>query len=90
MQSYYPERFERDMGTSETEWLTALPRALGDDVWEQLPNVKRLVDSIDTRPAAQRALALKDRYTFKTELDDVARRAMFPQNEKFKGTRGSV
>ena len=29
MQSYYPERFERDMGTSETEWLTALPRALG-------------------------------------------------------------
>jgi hypothetical protein len=30
MQSYYPERFERDMGTTETEWLTALPRALGD------------------------------------------------------------
>ena len=29
MHSYYPERFERDMGTSETEWLTALPRALG-------------------------------------------------------------
>ena len=29
MQSFYPERFERDMGTSETEWLTALPRALG-------------------------------------------------------------
>lgn len=30
MQSYYPERFERDMGTSETEWLAALPRALGE------------------------------------------------------------
>ena len=30
MQSYYPERFERDMGTTETEWLTALPRALGE------------------------------------------------------------
>ena len=29
MQSFYPERFERDMGTSETEWLTVLPRALG-------------------------------------------------------------
>jgi hypothetical protein len=29
LQSYYPERFERDMGTSETEWLTALPRAPG-------------------------------------------------------------
>ena len=30
VQSYYPERFERDMGTTETEWLTALPRALGE------------------------------------------------------------
>lgn len=30
MQSHYPERFERDMGTTETEWLTALPRAMGD------------------------------------------------------------
>lgn len=30
MQSHYPERFERDMGTTEAEWLTALPRALGD------------------------------------------------------------
>ncbi len=30
MQSYYPERFERDMGTTETEWLNALPRALGE------------------------------------------------------------
>jgi hypothetical protein len=29
VQFFYPERFERDMGTSETEWLTALPRALG-------------------------------------------------------------
>ena len=30
MQSYYPERFERDMGTTETEWLAALPRAVGE------------------------------------------------------------
>ena len=34
MQSYYSERFERDMGTSETEWLTALPRALGEHAFE--------------------------------------------------------
>jgi hypothetical protein len=34
MQSYYPERFERDMGTSEGEWLTALPRALGEHAYE--------------------------------------------------------
>ena len=29
MQSYYPERFERDMATTEAEWLVALPRAVG-------------------------------------------------------------
>ncbi len=34
MQSFYPERFERDMGTTETEWLSALPRALGDHAFE--------------------------------------------------------
>ena len=34
MQSYYPERFERDMGTTEGEWLTALPRALGEHAFE--------------------------------------------------------
>ena len=34
--------------------------------------------------AEQRASALKDRYAFKTEMDDEARRAMFPQNERLK------
>ena len=34
MQSHYPERFERDMGSSETDWLTALPRALGERAFE--------------------------------------------------------
>lgn len=29
MQSSYPERFERDMGTTEAEWVQALPRAIG-------------------------------------------------------------
>ncbi|MEY4140188.1 MAG: hypothetical protein RLZZ371_2370 [Pseudomonadota bacterium] len=70
-------------------WARSLPYALGDDVWDQLPNLKRLVDTIDARPAAQRALALKDRYSFKTEMDDEARRAMFPQNERLKATHGS-
>ena len=31
-------------------------------------------------PAAQRAIKLKDRFTFKTEMDDEARRYLFPQN----------
>lgn len=31
MQSHYPERFERDMGTTEAEWLAALPRACAEN-----------------------------------------------------------
>jgi GST-like protein len=59
-------------------WARVVPFALGDEAWAQLPNLKRFVDAIDARPAAQRALALSSRHTFKTEMDDVARRAMFP------------
>ena len=65
-------------------WARAVPFALGAEAWEQLPHVKRLFDAINARPAAQRAAALKDRYVFKTEMDDDARRAMFPQNERLK------
>ncbi|HLL20000.1 MAG TPA: glutathione S-transferase N-terminal domain-containing protein [Rubrivivax sp.] len=65
-------------------WARAVPFALGADAWEQLPHVKRLLDTVSERPAAQRAAALKDRHAFKTELDDEARRAMFPQNERLK------
>jgi GSH-dependent disulfide-bond oxidoreductase len=63
-------------------WARAAPFALGETAWEKLPHVKRVFDAINARPAAQRAGALKDRYTFKTEMDDEARRAMFPQNER--------
>ena len=65
-------------------WARIVPFVLGADVYDKLPHVKRLVDEINARPAAQRAEALKTRYTFKTEMDEEARRAMFPQNERLK------
>jgi len=65
-------------------WARALPFALGAQVWDELPHLKRLFDAINARPAAQRAAALKDRYAFKAEMDDAARRAMFPQNERLQ------
>jgi GSH-dependent disulfide-bond oxidoreductase len=40
------------------------------------------LDEINARPAAQRAEALKARFTFKTEMDAQAQKAMFPQNER--------
>jgi hypothetical protein len=35
MQSDYPERFERDVGCSETEWLGWMPRAIGAHPWQR-------------------------------------------------------
>jgi GST-like protein len=63
-------------------WARAVPFILGADAWDKLPNVKRLVDEINSRPAAQRTEALKARHAFKTEMDAEARKAMFPQNER--------
>lgn len=34
MQSHYPERFEREMGCTEIEWLRWLPGAVGEHVWK--------------------------------------------------------
>ena len=65
-------------------WARVVPFVLGVDPWVQLPNVKRLLDEINARPAAQRAEALKTRFTFKAEMDDSARAALFPQNARLK------
>lgn len=58
-------------------WARLVPTILGDAAWAKFPHLKRLVDEISARPAAQRAVALKDKHKFKTEMDDEARRAMF-------------
>jgi GST-like protein len=58
-------------------WARLVPFILGDDAWAKFPNLKRLVDEISARPAAPRAVALKDKFTFKAEMDDEARRNMF-------------
>jgi len=58
-------------------WARMVPFILGDDAWAKLPNLKRLHDEIDARPAAGKAKTLKDRHPFKAEFDDEARRHMF-------------
>jgi GST-like protein len=58
-------------------WARLVPYVLGDDAWPKFPNLKRLMDEIGARPAAARANALKDRHTFKAEMDDEARGHMF-------------
>jgi len=58
-------------------WARGMPIVLGEAAWAKFPNLKRLVDEVSARPAAQRAAGLKDKHKFKTEMDDEARRAMF-------------
>ena len=58
-------------------WARMLPFVLGDDIWAKFPHIKPWHDLIAGRPAAQRAVALKDRFTFKAAVDDEARGFMF-------------
>ncbi len=70
-------------------WARVAAYVLGGDPWARLPNVKRLLDAVNARPAAQRAEALKTRHAFKTEVDDETRRALFPQNARLAGASGA-
>jgi len=58
-------------------WARMVPFVIGDGAWDELPHLKRLFDWIPARPAAERAVAIKDRHAFKTEFDEEARRHMF-------------
>jgi GST-like protein len=65
-------------------WARVIPFVLGQNAFEQLPHVKRLLDEINARPAAQKAEALKTQHSFKTEVDEDARKNLFPSNERLK------
>ena len=58
-------------------WARMLPFIMGEEAWAKFPNLKRLHDEISARPAAAKAVALKDKFPFKAEMDDEARRVMF-------------
>ena len=59
-------------------WAHLMAVVLGDEAWDDLPHLKRLIDEISSRPAGIRALELKDRHKFKMEMDEEATRYMFP------------
>lgn len=63
-------------------WAASAGYVFGADGLKAYPNVQRFMDEMALRPAVQRALEMKAAHTFKSELDDAARRAMFPQNEQ--------
>ncbi len=56
-------------------WARAAYLVLGDVAMVKLPHVKRLLDEINARPAAQPVDALKAQFNFETEMDAQARKA---------------
>ncbi|ATE66171.1 glutathione S-transferase family protein [Rhizorhabdus dicambivorans] len=50
---------------------------LGDGAAADFPHLQRFAATIEARPAAIRALALKQRHAFKLEIDDEFRRNLF-------------
>jgi GST-like protein len=58
-------------------WARLASFVLGEEGAAKYKNVKRLVDEVSARPAAARAIALKDKFVFKTEMDDEAKNIMF-------------
>jgi GST-like protein len=63
-------------------WSRLVPFVLGQEAAAQFPNVQRLTTEISARPAAVKALALKDKHSFKSDMDDAAKIAMFPHLAK--------
>ena len=60
-------------------WGRMVPFILGPDSFAAYPHLKRLVDDISARPAAVKAVGLKNRFasSFKQEMDAEARGHMF-------------
>ncbi|MCA1908836.1 MAG: glutathione S-transferase family protein [Magnetospirillum sp.] len=63
-------------------WLDRAPRVMkgATDPLAPYPNLKRWFTVIDARPAVARASTVGKDFTFKTEMDEETRRALFPSN----------
>ena len=58
-------------------WARMAPFILGDAEWAALGNLRRHFDEISARPAAIRAVALKDRHVFTTQANPDSRQFMY-------------
>ena len=64
-------------------WARLIPTVMGgEEAWSKFPNVRRLLDDINQRPAVAGVERLRAKFSFKTDWDAEARRHMFPQNAR--------
>lgn len=59
-------------------WSRLIPNMMGEEAAAKLTNLQRHRTEISARPAAVQALALKEKHSFKTDMDEAARLSMFP------------
>ncbi len=61
-------------------WAPRIPFVLAEETaFERFPNIRRLMDELDARPAARCASALAKKHEFQMEMDDTAMRNLYPQ-----------
>ncbi len=65
-------------------WARLIPRVLDEQAMSRFPSIRRLVDELTETRGRGNPLALASSHEFKTTMDDEAKRAMFPQNERLK------
>ena len=59
-------------------WARIAPRVLGQEDFDSLVNVKRWLEGINARPAVARVDGLMQRFKFQVDIDEQARKHMFP------------
>ncbi len=61
-------------------WIDKVMPVLGEGELENYPNLNRWFKSVDARPAVVKARNVGSDISFKTEVDEETKRALFPQN----------
>jgi GST-like protein len=58
-------------------WARNMDHILGPEARPELPHIARLVGTIEARPAAQLAITFPQKFAFKRDFDEEARRNLF-------------